>query len=54
MISGVVVCQKESTLSCWMPEGNPSRCIQQDYICDGQNDCFNGFSISDEFGCGKC
>uniref|UniRef100_A0A2S2Q070 G-protein coupled receptor n=1 Tax=Sipha flava TaxID=143950 RepID=A0A2S2Q070_9HEMI len=50
-VDGIVVCQKESTLSCWMPEGNPSRCIRQEYICDGQNDCFNGFSISDEFGC---
>lgn len=51
--SGVVVCQRGFALNCWMPGGNPSRCISQAYICDGQNDCFNGFSISDEFGCSK-
>ncbi|XP_026810792.1 G-protein coupled receptor GRL101-like isoform X1 [Rhopalosiphum maidis] len=49
----VIVCTTGSTLSCWVPEGNPSRCIRQKYICDGQNDCFNGLSISDEFGCDK-
>lgn len=47
------MCKKETTISCWVLYGDPSRsrCIHQKYICDGQNDCFNGDSISDEFGC---
>jgi len=51
--SDVVVCQRGWTLNCWMPEGNPARCIREKYVCDGQNDCFNGFLISDEFGCSE-
>ncbi|VVC28732.1 Hypothetical protein CINCED_3A011872 [Cinara cedri] len=32
-------------------EGSPPRCIHQDFVCDKKNDCFNGNTISDEFGC---
>ncbi|XP_050537187.1 G-protein coupled receptor GRL101-like [Daktulosphaira vitifoliae] len=45
---GVIVCRRGFSLNCWMPVGSPSRCIKERYICDGHNDCFNGF---DEFGC---
>ncbi|XP_050428595.1 G-protein coupled receptor GRL101-like [Adelges cooleyi] len=48
LTDGVVVCRRGSSLNCWMPEGSSSRCIKERYICDGRNDCFNGF---DEFGC---
>ncbi|XP_071443294.1 G-protein coupled receptor GRL101-like [Hetaerina americana] len=34
-----------------MAAGERERCIRPDFICDHVNDCQNGHSLSDEFGC---
>lgn len=46
------------SLACPVPPEQPrepgkERCIAQQFLCDGHNDCQTGYYLSDEFGCGK-
>uniref|UniRef100_T1JCU6 EGF-like domain-containing protein n=1 Tax=Strigamia maritima TaxID=126957 RepID=T1JCU6_STRMM len=50
MMGDVPMCSFSSTIFC--PKTN--RCIHENFICDGHNDCQSGAFGSDEYGCIRC
>ncbi|KAL0278339.1 UNVERIFIED_CONTAM: hypothetical protein PYX00_000182 [Menopon gallinae] len=53
-INGYRTCKVGATISCKSTYKGAlvERCISPKFICDGENDCHNGFSnMSDEYGC---
>ncbi|XP_024084029.1 G-protein coupled receptor GRL101-like isoform X2 [Cimex lectularius] len=51
--NGMTNCIVGTSLACGTTERNRAeeRCIASGFLCDGQNQCFNGKYLSDEFGC---